>query len=104
MPAIEGKKLVIRKPHAPNHAPARRKAPVALTLHTGEPECGARHALARSDILGGDARKRCRSPLGGERRNDGLAPAELAFEDMPRAALRFPYFARNTEADPVFEE
>jgi len=52
---------------------------------TGEPDCGARHALARSDILGGDVCGRCGLPLGRMRRNCGLAPAELAFEDMPRA-------------------
>ena len=60
----------------------------------GEPDCGARHALARSDILGGDVCGRCGLPLGRMRRNCGLAPAELAFEDMPRAAVRFTYFAK----------
>ena len=97
MPAIEGEKLVFGKPHALNHASARRKAPVALTPHTGEPACSARHALARSDILGGDAWKRCRLPHARERRNDGLALAELAFEDIPRAAVRFTYFAKTLE-------
>jgi len=66
---------------------------------TGEPDCGARHALARSDILGGDVCGRCGFPLGRMRRNCGLAPAELAFEDMPRAAVRFTYFAKNTGTD-----
>ena len=61
----------------------------------GEPDSGARHALARSDILGGDVREPVGVPLSRERWQDGLAPAELAFEDMPRAAVRFTYFARH---------
>ena len=35
------------------------------------------------------------------RRNDGLAPAELAFEDMPRAAVRFTCFAKTLALTPT---
>ncbi len=54
-----------------------------------------RHALARSDILGGDARNRFRRPRGRRRRHDGSTPAELAFEDMPAAATRIIFASKD---------